>query len=469
MIERPASGGGPSLRLVFGVALAVRLLLLFGVREPILYSHPYHYFRGGLLIAEHAQPLQYILHSDEWRTWGELWTIAPLYYWMVALVMKLTDSLLVLQLIQCGLDSLVAVSVAVLGRALGGPGGAWAGLAYGVWSLCAWLPSQTFTENIHTVLMFGAFALLAQEEPSVRRAGVAGLLLGISALARAVSSAFVPLTALLLFWPRRRLAPALALCACAAVPVLPWAARNWLITHDPSPIESVSTANLWMDNTWSPEKLDRQQFLLRKLKDLGERRSEATRFALESIRSDPGAFRDKVALNVTRLARPDGLHFLLARAQPRPAWRNALAIVTDDLLVLGALPLALVGLVALPPSATRRLLLLWLAYYLFFLVVVFHVESRYRLGHVPVLFAFAPAGLDLLRARWREWRVQAALLAGLAFVGFGLSGYLGPAGGAVLRFPGFQAISGGLLAGAWPRVGPVPVGTQLVRENWRRG
>ena len=65
--------------LVFLVALAARLLFLWLDCRPILFSHPYTYFDGALRIVEHPRPWDYVLRSEEWRTWDRHWTIAPLY------------------------------------------------------------------------------------------------------------------------------------------------------------------------------------------------------------------------------------------------------------------------------------------------------------------------------------------------------------------------------------------------------
>src|SRR5262245_21613145 len=113
---------------VFLLALAVRLLFVVGAGEPLLYSHPYNYFHGGLEIVEHPRPLEFVLRSDRWHQWLGPWTIAPLYYLMVAgSLAVLGPHLLPLLLVQCLVDSAVAVMVGFLGRSLWTRYGAWAG------------------------------------------------------------------------------------------------------------------------------------------------------------------------------------------------------------------------------------------------------------------------------------------------------------------------------------------------------
>ncbi|HVD78581.1 MAG TPA: hypothetical protein VNH43_13280, partial [Vicinamibacteria bacterium] len=71
---------------VFSAALLARLAFWLLADQPLLYAHQYHYFTNGLRIFEHPHPLSYLFYSDEWRTWAEHWTIAPLYYPFEALV-----------------------------------------------------------------------------------------------------------------------------------------------------------------------------------------------------------------------------------------------------------------------------------------------------------------------------------------------------------------------------------------------
>src|SRR5438132_9905485 len=110
------------------------------------------------------------------------------------------------------------MAVAALGRRVAGPRGAWAGVAYALWWPAVEMTSWTMTENLHTVLFVGALALLCEEaaQPSRRRAVAGGLVLGLSALARSVSSGFLAVTALWRWWVGGRGRPGLR----DAVPIL---------------------------------------------------------------------------------------------------------------------------------------------------------------------------------------------------------------------------------------------------------
>src|SRR5262245_10601014 len=194
----------PRLAALFAIALAARLAFVVLLDQPLLFQHQYTYFTSALRIAEHPHPLRYVLSSDDWRLWDGHWTIAPLYYLFAAAVFRLFGPhLLPLQLIQCVLDSLVAVGVACLGRRLAGPRGDWAGVVYALYWPAVELPSWTMTENVHTLLLVGGVLLLGSEAAArAERRALAGggFLVGLSALARSVSSAFLGLLVLLRLW-----------------------------------------------------------------------------------------------------------------------------------------------------------------------------------------------------------------------------------------------------------------------------
>jgi hypothetical protein len=397
---------------VFAAALALRLGFLLLVDEPLLYTHQYNYFNGGLKIAEHPHPWTYVLASDEWHTWGDGWTMAPLYHVFVGAVFRLLGPhLRTLQVLQCLLDAASAVMVGALGRAVAGRRGTWAGLAYAFYWPAIELPSRTLTENLHTPLLVAGIAVLGRASASsndarrlrLARAAAGGFLIGLSALARAVSAAFLPLAAL---WRLRvrggragRLEAAAILVAGAAA-ILPWTARNAIVIGDPVLIETVGIWNVWTDNAFvDPHVYDVQALRIHKQPTPEARRDLALAFARRGLRESPGAFVRKVWDNLEHFFRPEGLHQLLTAEQPRPAWRHAAALVLDDAILVGAVLLFVVFVAAGRRTPVAALVILWMAYYLFMLVVVFHNEIRYRSAFVPFLLAGAAAGASVLLDR----------------------------------------------------------------------
>jgi hypothetical protein len=413
---------------VFAAALALRLAFLVAVDEPLLYTHQYNYFNGGLKIAEHADPWAYVLASDEWHIWGDGWTMAPLYHLLVGAVFRVTGRhLRTLQVLQCVLDAFSAVMVGALGRALAGRRGTWAGLAYAAYWPAVELPSRTLTENLHTPLLLAGLATLARssaEDDSSRRtiarAAAGGLLVGLSALARAVSAAFLPLAALWRWRARRGKAGAVqaaAILAAGAAAILPWTVRNAVAIGDPVLIETVGIWNVWTDNSFvDPHRYDVQALRIHKEPTPAGKRALAVAYARRGLRESPGAFARKVWDNFEHFFRPEGLHQLLTMEQPRPAWRSLAALLLDDAILVAAVPLFVVFVLGGPRSPAAALVLLWMAYYLFMLVVVFHNEIRYRSAFVPLLLAGAAAGLSvLLDPTERRRPVRLGLFAGLLF------------------------------------------------------
>jgi hypothetical protein len=390
---------------------------------PLLFTHQYNYYKNGLRIAEQADPVSYVLSSDEWRAWVGGSTIAPLYYLFLGAFFRwFGPGLLPLRLVQAGLDAVVAVAVASLGRRACGPAGLLAGVAYAFYWSAVEMTCWTMTENLHTVLVVGSFAVMAREADSSLggsrwRALAGGLLLGLSGLTRSVSSAFVPLAAL---WraslaglalrtlalrgaggaeSRRRLAPALLLLVGGLLAVFPWSLRNRM-RGDEVPIETVGFYNLWDDNSrplLTKERYDRQLKTLQAQPTPGDYGSTALRLTARNILRNPVRFLGKVAFNFRHFVRPEGLHNLLVKEYPDPPLRHAGGIVFDDLLLLLAVPFFAAFLLGGPSSPTRRLIAWWTAYYLFMVLVVFHTEARYRSPLVPVVFAGAFGGLVALR------------------------------------------------------------------------
>jgi hypothetical protein len=449
---------------VFGAALVARLLFLFLADQPLLYSHQYTYFTAALRIAEHPQALGYVLRSDEWRIWDQHWTIAPLYHVFAGAVFKLLGPHLVaLRLLQCVLDSVAAVGVAWLGRRLAGPRGLWAGVAYAAYWPAIEMPTWTMTENLHTVLFVSAVVLLAREaaQPSRRLAFAGGVLVGLAALARSVSTVFLGLAALhraSVERSRRGLFTAALVLAGGAAVILPWTARNAFLIGEPVLIETAAFENIWYANNL----VDRPTFLEQEREVHGQptpaaKREKALQFALDGIRQRPGAFVDKVRANFWHFLRLEGLHNLVRIERSLEPWRHLGSVLLDDLPFAACLPLFVVFAIAGRPSPARRLILTWCAYYLFMVVVVFHNEIRYRSAFVPFAFAGAAGGALLLAsaAERARWRVRLAAAAGLALGTAMVAPYVGPSVRAMRAYAAvrkaYPFVAGGDSVGAWLR------------------
>lgn len=421
---------------VFLCALVTRLMFLFLVDQPLLYTHQYGYFHNALRIATHPHPWHYIATDEQWRTWDRNWTIAPLYYVFVGLVLRLSGlHLPLLQGLQCLLDAGVAVLIAALGRRAAGRWGTVAGFAYAFYAPAIEMPSWVMTENLHTpLLLFGFWLTVRAWEAAPERSGafLAGFVLGVSALARSVTSAFIGLAAVLgwFFGPRTgRWAWTAALLLGGACAILPWTARNVFVVGDPILIESTAFENVWFANRFvDGERFRRQEAYVHSRPTPAEKREAALAFAKRGIERRPDLFVEKIGRNFWHLLRPEGLQGLLRAERSYPTWRHVFYIVLDDVLFLTAVALFPFFIVAGPRSPTRTLILGWLAYYMTMIVVVFHNEIRYRSVIVPFLFVGAVAALRALRttvASW--WRIVGGLVVGFLLVLISLEPFVTPA------------------------------------------
>ena len=421
------------LSSVFVVAFLVRIVLLVAQDLPILYGHPYSYYNNALRIIEHPEPLAFILGSDEWRLW-QSWTVAPLYYLVLAALFEVVGAdLLTFRIVHAMLDGIVAVSVAILGRRLAGPWGFLAGVVYIFFWTSIELLNWTLTENLHTVLFMVASVLLLRESdaPGRGRAFGAGVVLGLSAMTRAVSSVFF---AIVFLWrlflrdvsldeARRNWVFAVFIGLGGSVVILPWTARNILVIGDPVLIETVSFFNLYNDN--EPRRAMKAE--VRRLGPGPNRRALAVDVALRGIRERPDHFARKVSTNYWHFLRPDGLHGWLGIDYPEPAWRHPAHVLFGDVPLIAGVVLFFPWLLSGRPSPARRLTLLWVGYYLLMVVVLFHNELRYRNVFFPFLFAGAAGGVLVLFAEGRRIATYVGLSLGVVVALITVHPYWAPA------------------------------------------
>ena len=341
--------------IIFAVALLARLAFVFLADQPLLYTHQYHYFTNALRLALHPHPLEYVVFHDDWRTWNHHWTIAPLYHLFAGAVLRVFGlHLLALRLAQCALDAVAAVGVAWLGRRAAGPRGSWAGLVYAVYWPAVEMPTWTMTENLHTVLLVSGIVLLVRATERGRARGylLAGVVLGLGALTRSVTTGFIVLAGGLIalravlasrrsgaFSWRPVLVPLACLAAGSAAIVLPWTARNVFIVHEPVLIERAAFENIWFANNFGDaEQFARQQEVVHGQPTPAAKRAAALHFALRGIRRHPDRLAEKVRVMFWHFLRPEGLHGLLRAERSQEPWRDVGTLLLDDLVLLAMLP-----------------------------------------------------------------------------------------------------------------------------------
>src|SRR5204862_7603007 len=142
-------------------------------------------------------------------------------------------------------------------------------------------------------------------------------------------------------------------------------------------------------------------------KDPVEAARSAPRFLLRNLMANPAGLVEKIGMNSAKVVRPEGLHMALEVERPAPPWLLFASLAGDDLVLFLVFPLFAVFALAGARSGGWWTVVLWTAYYVFMIVVVFHVETRYRSALVPVLLAGAAGGLGVLAARAWDRRVAA--------------------------------------------------------------
>jgi 4-amino-4-deoxy-L-arabinose transferase-like glycosyltransferase len=394
--SRLVRASAPTLGAIFVTAVLLRAAWAVGVAEPLEYNHPYQYLSHALWVAERPDPLHVVLNYDNWRVHYDRWTAAPLYYLFLLGALKVFGhGMFWIRVIQCLLGGLAAVSLARIGARISGSRGRWAGMLFAVHLPLIQLCSTTLTEALYVPLMLLAFDLLLRSPKRVT-AFKAGLTHGLAALTRSVSSAFF---AVIAFWMLateglRRGFPRAALLALGGMlTILPWTARNYFVMEEPILIETFAWENFWYANALvGPGVKEAQRRDIVSQKTTAEQRTRAVELTLRNLKRRPDRIPGKIWLNFKHLVRPEGLHQWLTVRSDESPFRLGLQILLEDVLyLLGWAGLALF-LFKRRWNKASGLVLLWLAYSLFMVVVVFHNEVRYRNQIVPFLFITSIAG-----------------------------------------------------------------------------
>ena len=107
----------------------------------------------------------------------------------------------------------------------------------------------------------------------------------------------------------------------------------------------------------------------------------------------------RCGINFWHFFRPEGLHTCVAvQRSLEPVAPRGQRAAGRPPAAARRCPCSSPSSPAAAPSPARSLIALWMAYYLFMIVVVFHNEIRYRSALMPFVFAGAAGGLAALRA-----------------------------------------------------------------------
>ena len=417
------------------ILLLLILVLALGLRL-WLWSRPAHtlandeteYFFVGMDIA-HGRGLVFY---DTYR-----WLRAPLYPLFLGFFFWLgQDHARLATLAQVLLSTVTVYGFYLLGRQLfrskvGQRAGLIGALLAALLLPFATFPSLFMAETLFTFFLVASFLALLKipKAASGRRLWtlMTGLLLGLSALTRAVALAFIPLAAGwvgIVLWQqgrdgdkaimrngdkaRKRISELMAgvgqavvlpaiLIAAGLATIAPWTIRNAVVYQRFIPLDTGGAYSLWA--FYEPhEELDQINRALESIPNPADRQAYAVQKWQERLAEEPMILARKVRDTFPYLLRikPIEDRFLpLPYREPEPLY-FALALLLDDGLYALITVTALVALVLTPMDRGKTLALLWLLYNVGIMMVL-HAEARYRHLLFPALIPYA--GLALARGK----------------------------------------------------------------------
>ena len=364
----------------------------------------------------------------------EAFFMGPLYPYLLALVYKVFGrDFMVVRLLQAFGGALTVMLVFAVGRKLFRPSAALAGAALLAFDgAMTFYETQLLMEGLGALLNCTALYLLVNpgREISPRRAALAGLVLGLSALARASILIFAAFVAPWLFRRAPRARSRLRAAAYAAgllAAILPAAIHNFATSRVVAPVTTNAGVNFYVGNshqangTFVPirevdliEDVTTQEYVERLAgREMSPTEISAFWFhrAWDDIRQAPartlGLLGIKTALFFNGYEVPQIESFEVeSREQP---WLRVLFVRLWLIMPLGILGM----LLASRAAGERKLLYAYVLLYALS-IVIFFVTGRYRSQVVPILCLFAGHALIALPHYARSVRPGAAFaVAGL--------------------------------------------------------
>ncbi len=416
--------------------LAVVLLLALGLRL-VVWRWRVFYPLGG----DEQEYLNQALTLLQERRYVELRLMRPpLYGVFLAGSILLVDSLVQhLRLIQAIISTLTLVPVWLLTREMGhwyAPDNPSVGRRAALVAALLCALSYTLALNAselltETLFLFGLTTLFWLLLDAARRrgrgrlisAGLAGVLLGLLCLTRAVALPLLPLGLLWLLLARppqsERSKPlfyaGMLFSLATMLVIMPWTARNYVTYGGLILIDTTGAENLWLDNDPAGREAVKAQLYLLQEDRLARQQLAAER-GLAVVLDQPGRFAYKAWGELQSFFALEYVDDLRDRRAiwlpPSEVWAR---LVLGDALWLVLVLVGSFGLVRgqRSPGAAgwsltggwptihdpRWLCVPW-ALYVLLTALIFHVELRYRLPLYPVLLPYAAwviAGL--------QWRV----------------------------------------------------------------
>ena len=331
----------------------------------------------------------------------------PLYPYFIGVLSAFLGGLTAVKVAQVLVGAMLAPALGLLGLRVFGPaaGMVAAGIA-AFYPELVWFSVHFWVEGVFVVLLWWSFERLvaADAEGSWPLAAVAGLLFGLSILARETALYFLPLAALWLWWRRPQGALRAAALLVAALP----GGRSL----DAAELRRLRRVRAGLHGGRSQPLAGQHPVVaaggLRPVLApcTAASRSTASHAGRGSRRSpsaSPPWFFEKLKDEMPMFWEADGQPLVhIRRGAYGPVKPLAALLASGVVLVpyLAVLAFFVLGLLALPLTRASGLLLAFLGYYNL-LHVVTHGYARYRLPVLPVLFLVAAAGVV-------AWRSEAA-------------------------------------------------------------
>jgi tetratricopeptide (TPR) repeat protein len=260
----PVQRADPAARLESRLTPRVRLLLVAGLLSAIALVRILYLAEFGQFVFQSGDTKFFINYAKA-ITAGDLFLrgqsllFSPLYAYFLAAVFTVAgENYLWVLVVQYGLSILSAYLLYRLSRDLFGTLAGLCTLAlYLFYSLILVFDSQLL-DTVFSVLLPSAALLLLHRAPitgRLRQWFGAGIVLGLFALTRPNVMLFFPLAAAWAFWAggagkalARRLVPAAMVTVGAALCILPFTVRNWVVTGEPVLITAHGGINFYVGN-----------------------------------------------------------------------------------------------------------------------------------------------------------------------------------------------------------------------------
>lgn len=427
---------------VVSLGLALRLLHLFQIRDndpffSLLAVDPKIFHEWGMRLA-----------AGDWLGQGAFF-LSPLYPYFLGVIYTLVGSpdVFLARLVQMLLGSLSVLLVHAIGKRLFDVRvGLTAALLHALYVMNIFYDGMLLAAALQAPLNLLAFWLMlrAAERPAPWRFGLAGLALGLSALARPNTLLFVGVGVLWILWPlarqlarRARLVAAGAFLLGVALAVAPVTARNVIGGGDFVLVSAQSGVNLYIGNgpdatgafvvprifpsTRVDDPLQQEESYRRHAEAKSGRLlrpSEVSDYwmgkAFDQVLADPGRamglFVKKLGLFLNALEIGNSQDFYMSRDF---SWVLRLPLPSFGVV----LPLALVGLGLALRRWRERFLLIGMVLIYAASLTLYFVLAHYRMPVVPFFLVLAAGaaweGVDLAR-QGRKGAMVLALAGALA-------------------------------------------------------